>query len=541
MLLQVVVSLGSVIAAHEQAFFIFLVISLALYKLAIYPFFISPLKNIPGPYVNRISKIPFWYHMWSGQLLANTHKWHELYGDVVILSPGQVSCNDDPKFLKDIYTKNMPKSEYYANYTNHGGRQNIFTSLDTSSHLKMKKMVLGLYQKSAVLTQNNRDFLVKKMTQLISIVDSYAVAHKSIDVLSLFGALAMDVVTAFELGKENASDVLLNSQVHNIIDTFRHRTDMNFWTTQFPSLWGWAAGKKFSKEAELVDQWQLDLYGAAEERAKRGEKTPSSTLETFRGHGVTGYNAYSSLSDHIVAGHETTATTLTYVFYQLSRKVNQGRRQRLLQELENAFGMFSSVNGSHVLADYDSLDRLPYLSAIVEETLRLHSAIPGAEPRICDQPYVVQVGKKLVTVPKGTEVSVQPYLMHRNEKLFVNAYQWEPERWILGEGASLEEELREMRRHMIPFGKGIRMCLGMHLAMAEIKLAVANLYWRYSTSIDKDWCQECGQLEFRVGENIMLEKESFEKEQSDAVKMAMTDAYTIRPVGDECFLQFSGI
>lgn len=489
-----------------------------VYRLYLFPMVLSPYRHVPGPYWHRVSKIPFWYYMWLYQLVGKTHALHQQYGNVVLLLPEQVSCNGDLVFLRDIYTKNMPKLSYYSNYTNHGQR-NIFTLLDTKSHILLKKMVSGLYAKLAVAGQRNQTFLSEKIGQVVQQVQQ----HQPVNVLSLFAALAMDAVTAFELGQKNACNLVPVLQEYNITDTFRHRTDMNFWTTQFPLLWLWAAGS-FRKEAAGAEKWQLELYANAEKDQLLLE---GSTLAAFKKNGIDGKKAYLSLSDHIVAGHETTATTMTYICYQLLRKTNSAVAAQLHDELVGAFG----PPEDRVLTDYDAIDRLPFLAAVVDETLRLHLAIPGAEPRLTDKPYMVLAGGNKVELPAGTEVLCQPFLMHRNPDIFSEPDCWVPSRW-LGE----PEKVREMRRYMIPFGRGIRMCLGMNLAMAEIKLGVANLYWRFHSEIDPAWCSEAGPMEFGVARN--RPENGPAAENLDAIKMAMTDAYTVHPVADECYLRF---
>lgn len=568
---------------NKNAFLGAIILSLALFKLVIYPFYLSPLKDIPGPYWHRVSHLPALEgqrrHVW----IKKVHDLHAQYGKVVLLSPTAVSFNEDPKYVHDIYVKNMPKAQFYANFTNHGPRPNMFASLDNKAHLRFRRMIQNLYSKSAIFNPKNstRNSVVEKVGQLVLQVSRSSVLGKEpdyinarlalnhngkgyalgsldwfnkkgkssnlgIDVHSLFGAFAMDNISAFELGPENGTKMLLNPEDRYYLIPFRLIVDMTFWTTLMPRFWDIAAGPVIRKASRLIEKWQLDLYAKAEENVpQRAPGQNLSTLETLKKHGLQGKNAYSSLTDNIFAGHETTAIQLTYTCYELSRPANKHRQEQLQKELREHFG---SPNGdSEVIDDLEAVDRLPYMEALMQETSRLHAAIPGAEPRVTDKNYEVVVGEKKVSLPVGTEVSMQPYLMHRVTSVFPDPELYLPERWLQEPGESEDDyaaRMTNMQRYMMGFGKGVRMCLGMNLARIEMKMALANLYWRYSSDICRDWCTVNEESEkatalngAKAGLPVGLHL-AVSPADSDEKMMLMFDAYTTRPLHDECWLEW---
>lgn len=95
--------------------------------------------------------------------------------------------------------------------------------------------------------------------------------------------------------------------------------------------------------------------------------------------------------------------------------------------------------------DYDQVKALPYLSQVIEETLRLYAAIPFGLPR-----YVPEGGATLAGryIPGGMTVSAQAYSMHRNPSVFPEPLKFDPSRW--------EKPTQEMKDSFVPFGGGSR-------------------------------------------------------------------------------------
>lgn len=546
-------------------------LALALYQLCIYPFYLSPLRDIPGPYLYRITGWMAYLDQQQARFTKKVHKLHQKYGDVVIISPTAISCNGDPKYIHDIYVKNMPKAKFYENFRNHGFKDNIFALLENDRHLKYKKIVQSLYLKSSVFnpTNTSRRNVVEKVNQLVEQVYLSSVSGKNpdwinaklemnehgkghrlgssswfqphlkstgigIEVYSLFGSLAMDVVSSFELGSQNGTRLLKEPESRSILVSHRMVAGMVFWTTLMPRLWDWAAGPMTRKAARVIEEWQLGLYKHAEENVpKLAEGQNPSTLEAFKKHGYRGDYAYSFLTDNIFAGHETTAIQLSYMCYELSRPCNKHIQDKFRKELREAFGTPGELTQG--IEDFEVVDKLPFLEALMQENSRVHTSIPGYEPRVTDLEYQVAVGKKKIKLPLGTEISVQPYLMHRVESVFPHPEVWNPGRWMQRTGETEGEyklRVKNMQKYMMPFGKGVRMCLGMNLALIEMKLALSNLYWRFELQICSDWCNIAPAEKLSP---IKMGKE-YASTDSDEGMMVMYDAYTTRPFFDECWL-----
>ena len=80
-----------------------------IYFLMVRPFFASPLKNIPGPYWNRVSVFPSLNSQRTHKWIETVYNLHSKYGTVVVLSPYEISVNGSSQYIKDIYVKNFCK------------------------------------------------------------------------------------------------------------------------------------------------------------------------------------------------------------------------------------------------------------------------------------------------------------------------------------------------------------------------------------------------------------------------------------------------
>lgn len=105
----------------------------------------------------------------------------------------------------------------------------------------------------------------------------------------------------------------------------------------------------------------------------------------------------------IVAGSDTTAVTLTYLVWAVLKD------PALQARLEKEVAGFSDQ------LDMTELENAPLLNSVIEETLRLYGAAPGALPRIVPSQGMLVAGHRL---PAGTEVSTQAYTLHRDSRIF---------------------------------------------------------------------------------------------------------------------------
>ena len=153
-------------------------------------------------------------------------------------------------------------------------------------------------------------------------------------------------------------------------------------------------------------------------------------------------------------GRDTTAALLTDVWWNLSHEPQVWQRlQKEVSSLENPLSRERPI--------FEQLKEMKYLRAVLNESLRLHPAVPSnLRQAVTDTMLPVgggNDGKSPVFVPKGTQVAYGVYAMHRRKDLYgEDAENFKPERW-LDEG---EKKGLRVGWDYLPFNGGPRICLG---------------------------------------------------------------------------------
>lgn len=213
-------------------------------------------------------------------------------------------------------------------------------------------------------------------------------------------------------------------------------------------------------------QRRIDELLYAEIRDRRQQNDPSrsdilSLLLAARdeaGEAMTDAELHDELMTLLLAGHETTATAIAWALYWVHKFPDI--REKLLRELETL--------GEN--PDPLSIARLPYLTAVCNETLRIYPVAILTVPRAVKEP-VELMGYSL---EPGARLYGSIYLTHHREDIYPNSKQFKPERFLERQFSPYE---------FLPFGGGIRRCLGEALALFEMKLVLATIVQHYKLAL----------------------------------------------------------
>jgi cytochrome P450 len=169
---------------------------------------------------------------------------------------------------------------------------------------------------------------------------------------------------------------------------------------------------------------------------------------------MSDHQLFNEIRTLIVAGHETTASTLSWTWYLLSQHPEVERK--LSAELSN-------LPGDEPLT-LDSLSHLDYARRIVDEVLRLYPAGWLLTRRAMEDDHLGEY-----FVPKGTEIYVSPYFIHRHPDLWEDADTFNPDRF------ELEKSKDRQHAAMLPFSIGPRVCIGEALAQIEMQVHLVTV------------------------------------------------------------------
>ena len=181
--------------------------------------------------------------------------------------------------------------------------------------------------------------------------------------------------------------------------------------------------------------------------------------------GVDDASVAGNVQTMLLAGEDTTANSLAWLLYLLSRNpLALQRAEDEVRRLAPDTAMFS----------VEQMDALDYLDACVQESMRLKPVSPFIPLEALRDTTVAGIH-----VPAGTLVWC--VLRHESvdDRHFPNAAQFDPQRWLAGEAQSASAD----KRAAMPFGAGPRTCPGRYLALLEIKVAMAMLLGQFQ--IDK--------------------------------------------------------
>jgi cytochrome P450 len=235
--------------------------------------------------------------------------------------------------------------------------------------------------------------------------------------------------------------------------------------TFFPSLQldlgAWSPWGIFLRQREEIDKL---LYAEIQERRDNFDPSRSDILSLMisaryeNGETMTDVELHDELMTLLVAGHETTASALTWAFYWIHHLPTV--KEKLLNEL-------NSVGEN---ADLNEVSRLPYLTAICQETLRIYPIAMITLPRIVKSPTTI-MGYEFAP---GTLLAPCIYLTHHRPDLYPEPDQFKPERFL---------ERQYSQYEYIPFGGGNRICIGMAFAMFEMKLVLATVLSQFDLAL----------------------------------------------------------
>lgn len=233
------------------------------------------------------------------------------------------------------------------------------------------------------------------------------------------------------------------------------------------NLGAWSPGGRLLQIEQEIRA--LLLQEVAERReALAGGETRADVLSLLldcrddQGQGLSDEELHDELITLLFAGHETTATALTWALYWIHRQ--PAVRERLQQELEE---LDASGDG----ADPEAITRLPYLGAVVNEVLRIHPVAMLMFPRLVEQPLTL-AGHAF---EPGDIVVGCIQAVHERPDLYPEPQRFAPERFLTRSYSPSE---------FMPFGGGARRCLGAALAVFELKLILATLLLRFNLELD---------------------------------------------------------
>ncbi|KAH6674858.1 cytochrome P450 [Halenospora varia] len=449
----------------------------------------SPLSSIPNlHWTSPYTRLYVIYLKGTGKEHRTRLIAHRKLGPLIRVGPNELAVNCIENGVQTIYSGNFEKSDWYENFVA-DRTPFMFAMGSNKTHTERKRMLSQVYTKSYVMNSEELNTILNVIVLKIFLpqVSRFVKEGKPIDIHRENKALTMDIATAYVFGLGNGTNMVVNPEEKKLIGDFDSAIKGLFWFTELPNFLDWALrfripilSDEIVEAFPKLEEFCFKLCLRTKEKVLSASSEPLPVVysefrrkleasKTVQPNGLDTTMA-TELLDHVQGAQEGTGITMTYLMCELAR--HPECLVQLRQELDNCGEL-------NELPSAQSIEALPYLDAVLTETLRLYPGSSGPFPRV-----VPEKGARLgdFDVPPGTVVASSVYCLHQNAEVFENPQEWRPERWI----EASPEKKKEMMKWFWVFVSGGRICIGNHLAIRMIKAVVVAFFSQFETVMVSD-------------------------------------------------------
>ncbi|MED6112441.1 hypothetical protein PIB30_061782 [Stylosanthes scabra] len=439
-----------------------------------YRFFIGNVKELVSMMLKASSQPMASSHNILPRVLSFYHHWKKIYGSTFIVwfGPTVRLTVSDPDLIREIFTS---KSELYEK----NDAPPLVKQLEGDGLLNIKGEKWSHHRRiiSPTFHMENLKLLIPAMgTSVLHMLDKWSQkAEVEIEVSEFFHNLTEDVITKIAFGSSyedgRAIFRLQSQQMLLAADAFQKV---------------FIPGYRFFPTRRNIKSWKLEkkirrsLVRLIEKRRESGNNKGEGAKDLLglmieasmgMGRGKNGNSANVTVDDIVeecktffFAGKQTTSNMLTWTTILLAMHPHwqvQARDEVL------------SICGSRDLPTKDHVAKLKTLSMIVNESIRLY---PPTIATLRRAKADVDLGS--YKIPRGTELLIPILAVHHDQAMWGNdVNEFNPGRFSEGVARAAKHPVA-----FIPFGLGVRTCIGQNLAVLQTKLALAIILQRFSFS-----------------------------------------------------------
>ncbi|KAK1706783.1 hypothetical protein CaCOL14_013284 [Colletotrichum acutatum] len=451
--------------------FISLFISYALGK-ALYNVFFHPLRNFPGPNLWATSRVPYSLAQLGGKPHKQLLTLHDRYGPIVRIADNELSFiypdawKDNNGHRKGGVPENIKEPLAIL-----GNEHNLFGA-NLEDHSRMRRVLSHGFSMQAMKDQ--QPLISAHVDLLLQRLKKHAAGGtRPIDMVSWYNRVTFDVISDLSWGEPLGC--LEKEQDHPWIVALGHTVKYQLYlglAKRFP-LFTNLLKAFIPKELTRLEQENFALAAAnVEKRIALADSRPDFMESMIRQKGDREIQKHEMVSNAfllMLGGSETSATALSAVTYFLTS--HPAVLSKLTHEVFSTFQSEEEIN-------INSVQNLPYMLAVLDETLRLNPPLPHSSPRVVHKGGDTFCG---FYVPEGTVVGNPQWAMYHSSQNFTLPESFIPERW-LGDPRFVGDQ-REARK---PFSFGPRNCIGMNLAYTEMRIILARIIWNFEMKLSDE-------------------------------------------------------
>ncbi|MCJ1457978.1 hypothetical protein MMC28_008347 [Mycoblastus sanguinarius] len=444
------------------------------FSLAVYRLFFSPLAKFPGP---KIAALTLWYEYYYDVVKRGRYSWkikemHEKYGPIVRINPYEIHIND-PDYYDEIYVSSSRRTEKYPWAAKMFGHStSTLAAVSHEVHRTRKAAIAPFLSKASV--QRLEPAVQSVITKMVQRLQEFQSSGRVVNVIDVYAALTTDVITQYAFAESfNFMDhpdfaPFWRPMWMDINENSHVKKQFGWFEPMMRSLPKWlakimnpqmASFMKYQDERRAqVVQVKANLEAGIKPTGQRTIFYDILTNPQVGPEEKTTRHLMNEAQVLVAAGTVSTGHTLsTTTFHVLD---NPEILCKLQDELKTV------MPNADASPSWTQLERLPYLTAVIKEGLRIGYGFPHRMQRVSPD---VALQFHDWTIPVGTPVSMSSLMIHDNPSIFPNPRTFDPERW-------LQPSTKRLEKYLVPFSRGSRQCAGMALAYSELYLGLAALF-----------------------------------------------------------------
>lgn len=307
-----------------------------------------------------------------------------------------------------------------------------------------------------------------------------------IDVGGWASRATLDIIGASGLGRDFGAiqnpNTELNAMYQRVFSPSKQGQRLAFLGSFIPN-WILAAlpvkrNEEIGEAAKFIRTVCRDLIREKKETIARKEVAGRDILSVALESGAFAEeNLVDQLMTFLAAGHETTATAMTWAVYMLSRY--PAMQKRLRDEIREKLPSIDDDSGRDVTSL--DIDRMPYLNAVCNEVLRYYAPVP-----LTLREAAVDTSISGIRVPKGTIIAISPWATNFDrEQWGPDAHEFNPDRWMpkSADDKRAASGGASSNYSFLTFLHGPRSCIGLAFAKAEFACLLASWLGRFEFAL----------------------------------------------------------
>ncbi|KAI0536933.1 cytochrome P450 [Xylaria digitata] len=456
--------------------------------LVIYRLYFHPLSKFPGP---KLAAASGWYETYhdlkspGGQFMYQLNKLHKIYGPIVRLSPDEIHISDTA-WVDTLLVSSVQgiRDKYVPSAHQAGTPQGVLGTSAHHTHRRRRAALSPLFSRSCAAGAEG--LIYDKFDLLLRQIDIQIARDGYTEIRTAFMGFTTDVVSEYCLGQsfglleDETKGKEWHTSIRALAKTIPYARQFN-WIIPLSQKIPLSLMRVVAPDMARVAAMHHDMEAQATQAIKEREQDEKNSVDvSFHQNPTDRFAVFRTLLQNdglpvsekrfdrisheavtlMAAGSETTSSTLMMaVYFILADK--QNILPRLREEVES---LLSTRSSRPPVAE---LERLPWLTAVIKETLRI-STLTVRTTRVAPD-EALHFNDWIL--PAGTAVSMTLREISFDPDIFPSPMTFRPERWL-----PTNPNLDRCNRYLVAFSKGSRMCLGINLAHAELCIALATLF-----------------------------------------------------------------